>query len=133
MAQQNDNPIKVLGVTDDRCICECCGKQGLKRVVALDIDGIVAYYGVDCAARALKGNNKKSSCDEILRIAAGVQKVRNEVRADGTIAPEVAAKLEGSEGLFFTMINYGAVEVIGYRMVKGWERNYTIASFPIGA
>lgn len=45
--------VKVLGVTDETTTCECCGKQNLKRVVVLDIDGNVVRYGCDCAARAL--------------------------------------------------------------------------------
>lgn len=54
--------IKVLGVTDERTECECCGRSGLKRTVALSIsddsDTRVAYYGTDCAHRSL-GVSKK--------------------------------------------------------------------------
>lgn len=51
---------KVLGMTQDVDICECCGKTGLKRTVilgALDADGNVmadVYYGTRCAALALQ-------------------------------------------------------------------------------
>lgn len=50
---------KILGITDDHADCECCGKSGLKKTVALDKDGVVVYYGTDCAAQAMLG--KKSS------------------------------------------------------------------------
>lgn len=45
--------IKVLGINDDRDSCQCCGKEGLKRVVWLSIDdGQPVHYGTTCAARA---------------------------------------------------------------------------------
>lgn len=47
--------LKILGITDERTECECCGKTGLKRTVALDRDGAVVYFGSDCAALALMG------------------------------------------------------------------------------
>jgi hypothetical protein len=30
--------VKVLGVNDDRSSCQCCGREGLKRVVWLEIE-----------------------------------------------------------------------------------------------
>lgn len=44
--------IKVLGVNDDRDTCQCCGKEGLKRVVWLAIDDSEpVHYGTTCAAK----------------------------------------------------------------------------------
>lgn len=36
--------------------CDCCGRQGLKRTVALEMFGTdeIVFYGVDCAAKAMK-------------------------------------------------------------------------------
>ncbi len=46
--------MRVLGVNDDRDSCDCCGRQGLKKVVWLETAaGEVVAYGVGCAARAL--------------------------------------------------------------------------------
>jgi hypothetical protein len=43
--------IKVLGINDDRSSCQCCGREGLKRVVWLEIDGgEPVHYGTSCAA-----------------------------------------------------------------------------------
>lgn len=44
-----------LGVNDDRDVCGCCGKSGLKKVVWLKgtETGAVVAYGVNCAARAM--------------------------------------------------------------------------------
>lgn len=54
------NRFTIKGITDETTICECCGRAGLKRVVALmplDVDGNedgpVVYYGTDCAADAM--------------------------------------------------------------------------------
>jgi len=49
--------IKILGITDERTTCECCGKQGLKRTVAIDFASEVRYYGTTCAAKALNFPN----------------------------------------------------------------------------
>lgn len=53
---------KILGITDERCECECCGKTNLKCTVALEnTDGDITYFGRDCAAKAMRGNNKRST------------------------------------------------------------------------
>lgn len=42
---------KVLGITDERSVCDCCGKSDLKRVVAIQNEetSVVGYYGTTCA------------------------------------------------------------------------------------
>lgn len=47
----------VLGINDDRDFCECCGKQGLKRVVWIhDTElGEVKHFGSVCATQPQKG------------------------------------------------------------------------------
>lgn len=52
------NEIKLLGTSDERTTCDCCGKSNLKMTVALEVDGGVVHFGRDCAGRALLG--KKS-------------------------------------------------------------------------
>lgn len=45
------SPMRRVGTTDERTVCELCGKTGLKKTVAfkrLD-DGEYVYYGSDCA------------------------------------------------------------------------------------
>lgn len=49
------NHIKFLGTSDEVTTCDCCGKKDLKATVALSIgDADPVYFGVVCAARALK-------------------------------------------------------------------------------
>ncbi len=44
--------MKVLGITEEVNICDCCGKKDLERTVALELNGgEVAYYGTTCATR----------------------------------------------------------------------------------
>jgi hypothetical protein len=51
--------IKFLGTTDDVTTCDCCGRTGLKSTVALEReDGAQVFYGVTCAALALKSTAK---------------------------------------------------------------------------
>ncbi|WP_287145228.1 hypothetical protein [Achromobacter sp.] len=47
----------VLGVTDDRDFCQCCGRQGLKRVVWIEDreSGVVQHFGTTCATAPAKG------------------------------------------------------------------------------
>jgi hypothetical protein len=57
-----------LGTTDEVTTCDCCGKTNLKNTVAIrDLDeGEVLYFGVTCAARALKvqvADVKKGTAD----------------------------------------------------------------------
>lgn len=42
-----------LGTSDEVSTCDCCGKSGLKRTVALERDGETVYFGTTCASRAL--------------------------------------------------------------------------------
>ena len=50
-----ERSVKYLGTTDDVTTCDCCGRTELKSTVALSIDESDAvYYGVTCAAHALK-------------------------------------------------------------------------------
>ena len=51
--------VKFLGNTDEVTTCDCCGRKELKGTVALSIDeSEPVYYGVVCAARALKTDAK---------------------------------------------------------------------------
>lgn len=45
---------KIIGITDETTVCECCGKSNLKKVVVLENveTGEIVRYGVDCAAKA---------------------------------------------------------------------------------
>lgn len=47
----------VVGVNDDKDFCECCGRQGLARVVWIeDTDtGEIKHFGTTCAASPVKG------------------------------------------------------------------------------
>ena len=43
--------MKILGLTDTVNVCDCCGKSGLARTVAIELaGGDVVYYGTTCAS-----------------------------------------------------------------------------------
>lgn len=45
----------IQGVTDEVTSCDCCGRQDLKRTVALlGEDGDEVFFGTECAAKALE-------------------------------------------------------------------------------
>lgn len=48
---------KVLGVNDDKNFCECCGKQGLKKVVFIENleTNEIKHFGTTCAKSPKKG------------------------------------------------------------------------------
>lgn len=52
---------RYLGTTDDVTTCDCCGRAGLKSTVAVLIGESAdpVYYGVTCAARALRVTAKE--------------------------------------------------------------------------
>ena len=51
--------IGIVGITDEVSTCDCCGRQNLKRTVAIrDAFGEVSYYGTTCAADVLKRTAK---------------------------------------------------------------------------
>lgn len=45
---------RILGYTEDRTVCECCGRQDLRGTYALQLEegGETYYYGSTCAAKA---------------------------------------------------------------------------------
>lgn len=61
----------VLGITDDRTDCECCGKPNLKCTVAMEKeDGQTVYYGRHCAAMAMLGSKSARNVSKIEVAAA---------------------------------------------------------------
>ena len=48
--------VKILGITDEVTTCGCCGRNGLKKTIALEIgeSTVPTYYGTQCAAKALR-------------------------------------------------------------------------------
>jgi hypothetical protein len=47
---------KLLGTTNDKDTCDCCGRTDLKLTYAIRFDdaGDVRYYGSECASKALR-------------------------------------------------------------------------------
>ena len=60
---------KVLAVNDDRSECECCGKQGLKKVVWIEDTetNITRHFGVVCALSPVKGFDVKAEVQKATR------------------------------------------------------------------
>jgi hypothetical protein len=62
---------KIRGISDDQTECDCCGRKGLKRTVALEVfkDGEslleVTRVGVDCASVLLSRSGKPKSARAI--------------------------------------------------------------------
>jgi hypothetical protein len=67
----NTITFKMIGITDETTVCECCGKTNLKKVVVLENinTGEIVRYGVDCAAKAqgTKTAKKEINCEFELR------------------------------------------------------------------
>jgi hypothetical protein len=78
--------IKYLGTTDEVTVCDCCGKANLKSTVAISIDeGEPVYFGVTCAARALK-----TGVSEVKRGTAAADREREEQARIARQAAEAA-------------------------------------------
>ncbi len=79
--------MRYLGTTDEVDACDCCGRKDLKSTVAIETDdGQTVYYGVTCAAKALKTTAKAvkagaKAADEAARSAIEAARVARQ-RAD---------------------------------------------------
>jgi ribosome-binding protein aMBF1 (putative translation factor) len=103
--------LKILGITDERTECECCGKTGLKRTVALDADGVVVYFGSDCAAMALMGKKTASNRKVVETKAAAVAHARRLVAKGHTLT--VAAKDVWNRFGFLTEVRGNVLTING--------------------
>lgn len=85
---------KVLGVGDDVTECSCCGRQGLKRTVALEVleCGEVIRVGVDCASILLSRTGKSRSAASIKNEAEAAERAK--VEAAQRIEKEIQWKLQ---------------------------------------
>lgn len=80
---------KLLGLTDDHCTCELCGKENLKCTAALepvDADGNacgpIVHYGRDCAALTLHGSKSARNVRRVELAAAAINHAREVIRRD---------------------------------------------------
>lgn len=109
--------IEFVGVTDERNTCDKCGKTHLKRMVVLKIDGEFAFYGTDCAAKALRGAGVKAdkkSLDiiyDIVTYAFAAVKARGLEEAAGKLWNRfgVSTEIKGDTLIVYTC--NGKVEV----------------------
>lgn len=76
-----------LGTSDEVQQCECCGRKDLKSTVALSIDdGDAVYFGVVCAARALRLSARD--------VRSGARRVDDAKRAAAEAARRAAHEAE---------------------------------------
>lgn len=72
---------KLLGISDERTTCDCCGKTGLKRTVAMESDALgLVFYGTGCAGAALHGRKTPANTTRTVRDAEAVDANRAAVR-----------------------------------------------------
>jgi len=68
--------LRIVGITDEVSTCDCCGKNDLKRAVALEgEEGEVVFFGTTCTAIAL-GRDAK----EVRKESKKAQDRRDEAR-----------------------------------------------------
>lgn len=98
------NEIKILGVNSDKDSCDCCGKNNLKRVVWLDMDGDVVAFGTSCAARALKveGNWSASNAEKLVATVNARRETASKFAAACESAKAQAVKFGQEVGVFLS-------------------------------
>lgn len=106
---------KILGITDERTTCECCGKEGLKRTIVIEFSSEIRYYGTTCAAKALNFVNPErytSRNAESLVNDFGKREVARERRARAIESAQAQANKWGEpvsvlrkEGRYSTMLS----------------------------
>ena len=67
----------VLGITDERTSCDCCGRIDLKKTVAMNDNetGEIVYFGTSCATSSKKYTSK----DEITIVKADIKTAKSKV------------------------------------------------------
>ena len=65
----NANRFIVKGVNDEKETCECCGKNGLKRVVWIEDTetGEIKHFGTTCALKPAKGFQSDAEIKRAIR------------------------------------------------------------------
>ncbi len=91
---------KVKGVNDEKDTCECCGKEGLKRVVWIeDTETLeVRHFGTTCAANPAKAYGLKREIAKAVRdFEAAASKAKRDAR-NAAISAACADAVESYAG-----------------------------------
>lgn len=69
---------QITGITDSVTTCDCCGKNNLKRAVALVNDaGEEFFFGTNCAGAAVHGRKSKANENNVTLEAQVAQKCKD--------------------------------------------------------
>lgn len=69
---------KLVGITDEITVCDCCGRSNLKCTVELENEGgDILHYGRDCAGKALYGRKSAKNTSVTEDRARMVQRCRD--------------------------------------------------------
>jgi hypothetical protein len=114
---------KVLGITDTNTTCDCCGRRGLKRTVALDrldadenTTGDVVYFGTDCAAKAITPTTNlthRKNAELIATLGRAMEYAKKWLRSTERHTAAVIA-----QGLWNSHKSFARVEIVGEYAVK---------------
>lgn len=66
----------VRGIDDDKSFCECCGKNGLQRVVWIEDTetGEIKHFGTNCAQKPVKGFDCVAEIKSAIKLAKDEEK-----------------------------------------------------------
>lgn len=80
--------IQVLGLTTDFTSCDCCGKENLKKTVAiLDLaSGVTGHFGVVCAAAIDKYDTLDAAKEAKKEVSKAVSKFNDLVKSAHSMA-----------------------------------------------
>ena len=108
-----------MGVSDEQTTCDACGKTNLKKTVVLESESAgIVRYGVDCAARALKGNNKKSTRD-IIELRAKYTQLIQKKLTEGMTPSDVAKSLYERHGCGYSVGADKAINTVAIQFETG--------------
>lgn len=100
---------RLLGISDDVTVCECCGKADLKCTMALaSDDGALVRFGRDCGARALGWSVSADRAEKLVRGTAKIAGVLAEALWGGwhTSGVERGARVV-VDGVTFEVSRFG--------------------------
>lgn len=116
----------LVGITDERTDCDCCGRSGLKRTMVLkptagtsadDISSDFVFFGVNCGAKALawaEGDKpaEKMSAAKLLKQAEAAERARRRAEFEAAIqAHPINAEIDALHAAFvefsFKAVSHG--------------------------
>ncbi len=120
------------GIVDNVNDCDCCGKTGLVKTVALETNGgEVVYYGVTCASVAL-GYGKEFTTRNAHKLAERVELREKYAKLLASAMASAQEKANASQKIQVVLFKKDKYHKLGWYSVMDAEQWYEFNSIQFG-